>query len=135
MNIEDKAVLIKYHWKPEQDVVNFDRQEATRIAGKDPDYHVRDIWHAIERGETVEYELFVQMMEISEEQSQSFDPLDPTKTCLGQVLVDNGQDGAGQKSGRLFHTGGACSLLPGQFCPLALSFPRIYCCKEGLFPM
>lgn len=80
VNKEGEETLIKYHWKPKLGVVNFDRQEATRIAGEDPDYHTRDLWEAIERGEFVEYELFVQMMKISEEQNQTFDPLDPTKT-------------------------------------------------------
>ena len=77
---EGKAALIKYHWKPKLGVKNFDRLEATRIAGEDPDYLTRDLWEAIERGEFVEYEFFVQMMDIAEEQNQTFDPLDPTKT-------------------------------------------------------
>jgi catalase len=59
---------------------NFDRQTATRIAGEDPDYLTRDLWEAIAKGEFVEYELNVQMMDISEELNQTFDPLDPTKT-------------------------------------------------------
>jgi len=80
VNKDGKAVLIKYHWKPKLGVVNFDRHEATRIAGEDPDYLTRDLWEAIERGEFVEYEMFVQMMELSEEERQTFDPLDPTKT-------------------------------------------------------
>jgi catalase len=80
VNNEGKAALIKYHWKPKLGVKNFDREKATRIAGEDPDYLTRDLWEAIERGEFVEYEFFVQMMNISEEQNQSFDPLDPTKT-------------------------------------------------------
>lgn len=72
--------MIKYHWKPKLGVKNFDRLEATRIAGEDPDYLTRGLWEAIERGEPAEYELFVRMMEISEEQDQTFDPLDTTKT-------------------------------------------------------
>ena len=60
---------------------NFDRQTATRIAGEDPDYLTRDLWEAIARGEFVEYELNVQMMDISEKLNQTFDPLDPIKTC------------------------------------------------------
>jgi catalase len=80
VNKDGKEVLIKYHWKPKLGVVNFNRREATRIAGEDPDYLTRDLWEAIERGEFVEFEFFVQMMDMSEEQNQTFDPLDPTKT-------------------------------------------------------
>ena len=80
VNHDGKAVYVKYHWKPKLGVKNFDRQNATRIAGEDPDYLTRDLWEAIARGEFVEYELKVQMMKISEELNQTFDPLDPTKT-------------------------------------------------------
>jgi catalase len=80
VNSEGKAIYVKYHWKPKLGVKNFDRQTATRIAGEDPDYLTRDLWEAIERGEFAEYEMMVQMMEISDEMNQPFDPLDPTKT-------------------------------------------------------
>ncbi|MDH5781563.1 MAG: catalase, partial [Dehalococcoidia bacterium] len=46
----------------------------------DPDYLTRDLWDTIAKGEEVEYELYVQLMEIEDELKQDFDPLDPTKT-------------------------------------------------------
>lgn len=80
VNKEGKAVYIKYHWKPKLGVETIDRHEANRLAGEDPDIATRDLYETIASGGTVEYELNVQMMEISEEFNQSFDPLDPTKT-------------------------------------------------------
>jgi catalase len=80
VNAEGKAVYVKYHWKPKPGVQNLDRHEATRLAGSDPDYLVRDLHDAIAGGEEVEYELNVQVMEIADELKQDFDPLDPTKT-------------------------------------------------------
>ena len=79
---------------------NFDRQNATRLAGEDPDYLTRDLWEAIERGEFAEYELYVQMMNISEELNQTFDPLDDTKTWPEDKfpLDARGQDGPGPQS-------------------------------------
>lgn len=79
VNNDGKAVYIKYHWKPKLGVHNLDRQNATRIAGEDPDYLAGDLWNAIDRGDYPEYELNVQMMNISEEMNQTFDPLDATK--------------------------------------------------------
>jgi catalase len=35
--------------KTQQGVKNFTREEATRIAGEDPDYMIRDMFEAIER--------------------------------------------------------------------------------------
>ncbi|TFH49042.1 MAG: catalase [Methanothrix sp.] len=81
--------------------MNFNRREATRIAGEDPDYLTRDLWEAIERGDFVEFESFVQMMDMSEEQNQTFDPLDPTKTWpedkfpltpVGKMVLDKNPD-------------------------------------------
>jgi catalase len=80
VNAAGKAVYIKYHWKPKLGVHNLDRHEASRLAGVDPDYLVRDLHDAIARGEKVEYELNVQIMNIADELKQDFDPLDATKT-------------------------------------------------------
>ena len=80
VNAEGKSIDIKYHWKPKLGVQNLDRHEATRLAGEDPDFLVRDLYDAIARGEEVEFELNVQIMEIADELKQDFDPLDPTKT-------------------------------------------------------
>ena len=80
VNAEGKAVYVKYHWKPKLGVQNLDRHEATRLAGVDPDYLTRDLHDAIAKGEEVEFELNVQLMDIADELKQDFDPLDPTKT-------------------------------------------------------
>jgi len=80
VNAEGRAVYVKYHWKPKLGVQNLDRHEATRLAGIDPDYLTRDLHDAIAKGEEVEYELDVQLMDIADEFKQNFDPLDPTKT-------------------------------------------------------
>jgi catalase len=80
VNAEGKAVYVKYHWKPKLGVQSLDRHEATRLAGVDPDYLTRDLCDAISKGEGVEFELNVQLMDITDELKQDFDPLDPTKT-------------------------------------------------------
>ena len=79
VNKDGKAAYVKYHWKPKLGVHSFDRHEAARLAGVDPDYITRDLWDTIATGEKVEYELNVQLMNIADELKQSFDPLDPTK--------------------------------------------------------
>jgi catalase len=80
VNAEGKAVYVKYHWKPTAGIETIDRQEATRLAGEDPDIATRDLHDTIASGKTAEYELNVQIMEIDDELKQTFDPLDPTKT-------------------------------------------------------
>jgi catalase len=80
VNSVGKSVYVKYHWKPMAGVESIDRQEATRLAGVDPDIATRDLYDTIASGKTVEYELNVQIMEIADELKLSFDPLDVTKT-------------------------------------------------------
>jgi len=80
VNAEGKAVYVKYHWKPKLGVQTLDRHEATKLAGEDPDYLTRDLRNAITNGQEVEFELFVQLMQIEDELKQDFDQLDPTKT-------------------------------------------------------
>jgi catalase len=80
VNAKGKAVYVKYHWKPKAGIETINRHEATRLAGEDPDVATRDLYETIASGKTVEYELYVQIMEIADESKQDFDPLDATKT-------------------------------------------------------
>ena len=49
------------------------------VSSRNPDYHRRDPYEAIENGELPEYELFVQMIEDEDEHKFDFDILDATK--------------------------------------------------------
>lgn len=80
VNAVGKTVYVKYHWKPAAGVHSIDRQEATRLAGEDPDIATRDLYNHIASGGTVEWELNVQFMALADELKQAFDPLDATKT-------------------------------------------------------
>src|SRR3972149_5706100 len=80
VNAQGKAVYIKYHWKPKAGLETIDRHEATRLAGEDPDVATRDLHDTIASGKTVEFELYVQVLDVADELKQTFDPLDPTKT-------------------------------------------------------
>ena len=53
--------------------------EAQKIAGKDPDFNRRDMFEAIERGDFLEWELGLQIVEEEDEHKFGFDILDPTK--------------------------------------------------------
>jgi catalase len=60
--------------------------EAQKLAGKDPDFHRRDLWEAIERGDFPEFELGVQIIEEQDESSFTFDLLDPTKLIPEELV-------------------------------------------------
>jgi catalase len=79
VNAEGKGRFVKFHWKPLLGVHSLVWDEAQKIAGKDPDFHRRDLWEAIEMGYYPEYELGIQVIEEEDEFNFDFDVLDPTK--------------------------------------------------------
>ncbi|WP_139070055.1 catalase [Bacillus sp. FJAT-27225] len=79
VNEQGKAHFVKLHWKPVLGVHSQVWDEAQKVAGKDPDFHRRDLYEAIERGDYPEYELGVQIIPEEEEFRFGFDILDPTK--------------------------------------------------------
>jgi len=85
VNDKGKAVYVKYHWKPKLGVQNFNRHEAGKLAGTDPDFLTRDLWEMIANNGEVEFELNVQLMDIADELHQDFDPLDATKTWPEEI--------------------------------------------------
>ncbi|WP_088105876.1 catalase [Halalkalibacter urbisdiaboli] len=79
VNDQGEAFFVKFHWKPVLGTHSIVWEEAQTIAGKDPDYHRRDLWSAIERGQFPEYELGVQILPEKDEFAFDFDILDATK--------------------------------------------------------
>ncbi|CAI7634292.1 unnamed protein product [Penicillium manginii] len=65
--------------KTRQGVKNFSREEATKIAGEDPDYMIRDMFEAIERQDYPVWDVFVQVMEPSEAENYRWNIFDMTK--------------------------------------------------------
>lgn len=79
INSEGKSHFVKFHWKPVLGVKSLVWDEAQIIAGKDPDFHRRDLWESIERGDYPEWELGVQLIPLEDEFKFNFDILDATK--------------------------------------------------------
>ncbi len=79
VNEKGQAHFVKFHWKPVLGTHSLVWDEAQKISGKDPDFHRRDLWEAIENGDFPEYELGVQLIKEEDEFKFDFDVLDPTK--------------------------------------------------------
>ncbi len=79
VNARGVAHFVKFHWKPKLGKHALVWDEAQKIAGKDPDFHRRDLWEAIDQGNFPEWELGLQLVEESKAQALGFDLLDPTK--------------------------------------------------------
>ncbi len=79
VNAQGVSHFVKFHWKPKLGVHGLAWDEAQKLAGKDPDFHRRDLWEAIESGNFPEWELGVQIVDEGKESELGFDILDPTK--------------------------------------------------------
>ena len=86
INDRGKARFVKFHWKPLLGLHAVVWDEAQKISGKDPDFHRRDLWEAIEDGNYPEWELGVQIVEEKDEHSFDFDLLDPTKIIPEELV-------------------------------------------------
>jgi catalase len=86
INANGEAFFVKFHWKPLLGVHSVAWDEAQKISGKDPDFHRRDLWEAIETGAFPEYELGVQIVAQKDEHKFDFDLLDPTKIIPEEVV-------------------------------------------------
>lgn len=79
VNDAGQGHFVKFHWKPVLGIHSLVWDEAQKLAGKDPDFHRRDLWEAIQMGDYPEYELGVQLIAEEDEFKFDFDVLDPTK--------------------------------------------------------
>jgi catalase len=83
VNNENKRFYVKYHWKPLQEVRNFSADEVHEVQGQDFNHATRDLFDHIEKGDFPEWDLYVQVFPVDEEEAFmdkfEFDPLDPTK--------------------------------------------------------
>jgi len=86
VNGRGESHFVKFHWKPKLGVHALSWDEAQKIAGKDPDFHRRDLWEAIENDDFPEWELGVQMIAQDKEHSFGFDLLDPTKLIPEELV-------------------------------------------------
>jgi catalase len=86
VNAHGQSFFVKFHWKPKLGVHSLAWDEAEKITGKDPDFHRRDLWEAIENGHFPEWELGVQLLDAAKAEAMDIDWLDATK-LIPQELV------------------------------------------------
>ncbi len=86
INARGAAHFVKFHWRPKLGKHGLAWDEAQKIAGKDPDFHRRDLWEAIDRGDFPEWELGLQLIDEDRAAKLGFDLLDPTKLVPEEVV-------------------------------------------------
>ena len=120
INSSGTSHFVKFHWKPKLGVHGLAWDEAQKIAGKDSDFHRRDLWEAIESGNFPEWELGVQIVDDGKEGDLGFDILDSTKLIpesqvpvqiIGKLVLNRNPDNFFAETEQVaFHPG---HLVPG----------------------
>ena len=80
------STFVKFHWRPRIGSAAVLWDEAVKISGADPDFHRRDLFEAIARGDYPEWELSVQAFDQAQADALPFDVLDPTKLIPEEVI-------------------------------------------------
>ncbi len=79
VNADGERFWVKYHFKTDQGIEFLTQDDADRIAGEDADYHQRDLYTAIERGDHPSWTLKMQVMPFEDAKTYRFNPFDLTK--------------------------------------------------------
>ncbi|MDY0042277.1 MAG: catalase [Desulforhabdus sp.] len=78
-NQKGEAFWVQYHFKTDQGIQNLTREEATQLAGEDPDHATRDLFDSIEKGEYPSWTFKVQIMTPEQAKDYNWDIFDITK--------------------------------------------------------
>jgi len=81
-----KATFVKFHWRPKLGMQSVVWDEALKISGADPDFHRRDLWNAINKGDFPEWEFGLQLFDQDFADKFDFDVLDATKLIPEEIL-------------------------------------------------
>lgn len=79
INQNNERVWVKFHFITQQGIKNFNDEDATKMAGENPDFAQEDLCNAIKEGNFPTWKLYIQVM--TEEQANDFrwNPFDVTK--------------------------------------------------------
>ncbi|ACI51027.1 Catalase [Gluconacetobacter diazotrophicus PA1 5] len=79
VNAAGERFWVKYHFKTDQGIKCLTQEQANRLAGADADYHRRDLYAAIQRGDHPGWTLKMQIMPYEAARDYHINPFDLTK--------------------------------------------------------
>ncbi|KAF2111411.1 catalase-like domain-containing protein [Lophiotrema nucula] len=70
---------VKITFKPDAGIKTMDEAKASRLAGEEPDYHIKDLYNAIEKGDYPSWTMYLQVMDPKEAETYRWNVFDATK--------------------------------------------------------
>ena len=101
INAAGDSQFVKFHWRSTLGVQSTTWDEAVQLAGADNDYHRRDLYQAIARGDHPSWALGLQVFDQATADQLPFDALDATKLIpeelvpvqvVGRMVLDRNPD-------------------------------------------
>jgi len=79
INDKNERNYVKFHWKSDQGIKNFNDAEASEMKSKDMDFAQRDLVESIDNGHYPKWNLRIQIMSEAEAKEYAINPFDLTK--------------------------------------------------------
>ncbi|GAA5416440.1 vegetative catalase [Paraliobacillus ryukyuensis] len=119
VNKDGEAFWIKYHFKTDQGVKNLDVDLAGKLAGENPDYHLEDLYNAINDAQYPSWTLKVQIMPEADAKHYRYDPFDVTKVWSHQdyPLIEVGRMVLDRNPENYFEEVEQAAFSPAHFVP------------------
>jgi len=86
INADGESTFVKFHWRPVLGSVSVVWDEAVKINGADPDFHRRDLFEAIDKGDFPQWEFCIQSFDQETADGFDFDVLDSTKLIPEEIV-------------------------------------------------
>jgi catalase len=86
VNADEKSTFVQFHWRPTIGAASVMWDEAVKINGADPDFHRRDLFEAIAKGDFPEWDFGVQAFDQTQADRFDFDVLDATKIIPEEIV-------------------------------------------------
>jgi len=118
-NEDDESFWIKYHFKTDQGIQNFTRQEAEQVKATDPDSATRDLHNAIKKEDYPSWTLQIQIMPVKDAETYRFDVFDVTKVWPHEdyPVIEVGRMVLNRNPNNYFAEVEQAAFSPGNFVP------------------
>ena len=118
-NDKGQYYWVQYHFKADQGIQNFSREEAVRMTGEKPDHATADLSDAIERGEYPSWRVCVQIMPPEDAKNYRWNIFDITKVWphADYPLIEIGRMVLNRNPDNYFADVEQAAFCPGNFVP------------------
>ncbi len=136
VNAKGEWHFVKFHWKPVAGLQSTVWDEALALQSADNDFHRRDLYEAIDKGDFPQWELYVQALDEATAAKLPFDVLDATKLIpeemvplrkVGVMTLDRAPDN--------FFAEVEQVAFCRPMCRRASTSPTTRCCRAGCSPI